>query len=132
MNLTHLKIQTIKRIVAHEIQAKTEKKDAVAMTRASLLDFDKSEKDILIKRITEAISNTTKTFQLDYEDKSESSIYSIMKKYKSLDDKEFIKQSINLAENLADAHFRTKIPGGYCLIGDGITSAKKISFCHKS
>ncbi len=35
MNLTHLKIQTIKRIVAHEIQAKTEKKDAVAMTRAS-------------------------------------------------------------------------------------------------
>ena len=87
MNLTHLKIQTIKRIIAHEIQAKTEKKDAVAITRSSLLDFDKSEKDILINRITEAISHTTKTFQLDYEDKSESSIYSILKKYKSLDDK---------------------------------------------
>ena len=33
----------------------------------------------------------------------------------------FIKYSQQLAENLAESHFRTKIPGGYCLIGQGKT-----------
>lgn len=128
MNLTTLKIASIDRIIAHEIHAKTENKDAFAKTNSTLLKFNKPEKEILIKRILEALTNTTKTFQLDYEDKSTDSVFSLMSKIKTQTDKEFIDASISLAEELADAHFRIKIPGGYCLIGNGLTSTNKFFF----
>ena len=128
MNLSTLKIVSIDRIIAHEIHAKTESKDAFAKTSSVLLKFKKPEKEILITRILEALANTTKTFQLDYEDKSDGSVYSLMEKIKNQNDEEFIVSSMSLAEDLADAHFRTKIPGGYCLIGNGLTSTNQFFF----
>lgn len=121
MNISKIKLSSIDRIIAHEIHPKTDKKDAYSVTRTELLKFNNNEKDILINRIQGALSNTTKTFQLEYEDKSDDSVYSIVKSVKSLSDKDFINITISLAENLADAHFRVKIPGGYCLIGNGLT-----------
>lgn len=128
MNLSSLKIASIDRIIAHEIHPKTEGKDAFAKTNSALLKFKKPEKEILIKRILEALTNTTKTFQLDYEDKSTDSVYSLMKKVKKQTDKEFIASSSSLADDLAEAHFRTKIPGGYCLVGNGLTTTNKFFF----
>jgi len=128
MNLSSLKIASIDRIIAHEIHPKTEEKDAFAKTNSALLKFKKPEKEILIKRILEALTNTTKTFQLDYEDKSIDSVYSLMTKIKKQTDKEFITSSASLADDLADAHFRTKIPGGYCLVGNGLTTTNKFFF----
>lgn len=128
MNLATLKIASIDRIIAHEVHPKTEEKDAFAKTNSALLKFKKPEKEILIKRILEALTNTTKTFQLDYEDKSTDSVYSLMTKVKKQTDKEFIASSASLAEDLADAHFRTKIPGGYCLVGNGLTTTNKFFF----
>ena len=128
MNLSALKIASIDRIISHEIYPKTAEKEAFAKTNSFLLKFKQEEKDILIKRILEALTNTTKTFQLDYEDKSDESVYSLIKKVKTQTDNEFIASSISLAENLADAHFRIKIPGGYCLIGNGLTSTNKFFF----
>ena len=128
MNLSTIKIASIERIIAHEIHPKTEGKDAFAKTNSSLLKFNRPEKEILVKRIFEALTNTTKTFQLDYEDKSAASVFSLMNRIKTLTDKEFIEASISLAEDLADAHFRIKIPGGYCLIGNGLTSTNKFFF----
>lgn len=128
MNLKNIKISSIGRIIAHEIHPKIENKDAFAKTSSSLLKFKKAEKEILINRIVEALANTTKTFQLDYEDKTTDSVYTLMGKIKKLKDDEFIKASISLAEDLADAHFRTKIPGGYCLIGNGLTLDNKFFF----
>lgn len=128
MNFATLKIESIDRIIAHEIHAKTEKSDAYAKINKALLKFKQAEKDILIVRILEALSNSSKTFQLDYEDKSTDSVYTLMTKIKKLDNKEFIASSATLASNLAEAHFRTKIPGGYCLIGNGLTINKKFFF----
>ena len=128
MNLATLKIASIDRIIAHEIHPKTVDKDAFAKTNSALLKFKKPEKEILIKRILEALTNTTKTFQLDYEDKSTDSVYSLMTKVKKQTDSEFIASSASLAEDLADAHFRTKIPGGYCLVGNGLTTTNKFFF----
>ncbi|MBX2896802.1 MAG: nucleoid-associated protein [Cyclobacteriaceae bacterium] len=125
MNFSTFKIASIDRIIAHEIHAKTEEKDAIAKTNSALLRFKKAEKDILVDRILGALKNTTKTFQLDYEDKSEDSIYHLLKTIKKQTDKQFISSSISLANSLADAHFRTKIPGGYCLIGNGVTSTNR-------
>lgn len=128
MNLNDIEIKSISRVIAHEIHPKTDKEDAYSKTSNKLLVFNKEDREILNKRIVEAIANTTKTFQLDYENKSDSSIYSLMQVYKSLNDEEFIKHSIILADNLAEAHFRTKIPGGYCLIGDGVTKKNQVFF----
>lgn len=128
MNIANIEVKTIDRIIAHEIYPKTEKKDAYAIAHTELLKFSKAEKDILISRIQEALSNSSKTFQLEYEDKSDGSIYTIVKEIKSKSDKEFISITKSLADNLADSHFRTKIPGGYCLIGDGKTKDDKIFF----
>ncbi len=120
IDITKTKISEITRIVAHKIHAKTSKRTAYVEAREILLEFAPSEKKTLIDRIYTALQNTTKTFQLDYEDKSESSVYSIIKNITTVNDKEFIKISSELADNLADAHFRTNIPGGYCLIGNGV------------
>lgn len=128
MNISKIELKTISRVIAHEIHPKTEKKDAFTITSDKLLGFDKADKNILIQRITEALANTTKTFQLDYEDKSASSVYTMLENYAKLTEKQFIAQSIDLAESLALAHFRTKIPGGYCLIGDGLTTKNKRFF----
>jgi hypothetical protein len=128
MKLATLEIASIDRVIAHEIHPKTMEKDAFAKTNSSLLKFRKLEKEILIKRILEALTSTTKTFQLDYEDKSTDSVYSLMTKVKKQTDKEFIVSSASLAEELAYAHFRTKIPGGYCLIGNGLTKNNEFFF----
>lgn len=128
MNIAKIELKTIDRIIAHEIYPKTEKKDAFAVAHTELLKFSKAEKDILISRMHEALANTSKTFQLDYEDKSDGSVYSIVKEIKEKSDKEFIVITKSLAEDLAYAHFRTKIPGGYCLIGNGKTKDDKIFF----
>ena len=95
MNLSTLKIASIDRIIAHEIHAKTVNKDAFAKTNSTLLKFNKPEKEILIKRILEALTNSTKTFQLDYEDKSADSVFSLMTKIKTQTDNEFIAASVS-------------------------------------
>ncbi len=128
MNLLGLRISSIQRLIAHEIHPKSEKKDAFAVTRSELLNFTNSEKNMLITRLVEALTNSSKTFQLDYEDKGDSSIYKFLAEHKKTTDEQFISNSINLANNLADAHFRLKIPGGFCLIGDGFTDDKRLFF----
>ena len=45
-----------------------------------------------------------------------------------LDDVNFIKYSKELADKLAESHFRIKIPGGYCLIGEGKTDNNEYFF----
>ena len=79
----------------------------------------------MIDRLTDALLNTTKTFQLDYEDLSKNSVYDILhNKYSSFEEADFIEFSQDLAERMAESHFRVKIPGGYSIIGDGETKIK--------
>lgn len=128
MNNNVFMIQEIRRIVAHEIHPKTEHKEAFSKTHDYLLEFDESEKKILIERLEGALLNTTKTFQLEFENKSESSVYSLLSKLKDMADTDFVKESKGLAYDLANAHFRTKIPGGFCLIGDGFNKINQYVF----
>lgn len=128
MNITKINFSSIDRIIAHEIHPKTPHENAYSKHLNELLSFSKDEKDILLKRLQDAIINTSKTFQLDFEDKSEDSVYEKLKQVKSANDKEFINITQTLADDLADAHFRTKIPGGYCLVGCGKTSDGKYFF----
>lgn len=128
MNIAKIELKTIDRIIAHEIHPKTKHKDSYANIRKELLSFTEDEINILIRRIEEALSNTTKTFQLEYDDKSDDSVYSLLKKMKKIEDSVFIEESQSLAISLSDAHFRTKIPGGYCLIGNGETKDNQFFF----
>lgn len=121
MNLTDLEIANIDRIIAHTIIPKMPTKDAYAITKKDLLNFNKEEKAILILRLQDALHNQKKTFKLDYEEKGSESIYYFLKNKFPVSESKFIDYSQYLAEELASSHFRTKIPGGYCLIGQGIT-----------
>jgi hypothetical protein len=122
MNPNNFDIENIKRLIAHEIYPKTASRDAYAKTSSDLLSFSQAEKNILIDRITDALNNTTKTFQLDFEDTSGDSVYSYLQNFSSITNNQFIEYSVGLANYLADSHFRTNIPGGFCLIGDGVTT----------
>ena len=128
MNLTKLDIDNIKRVIAHTIIPKTSSKDAYSIEKKELLNFKKDEKEILILRLQEALQNQKKTFQLNYDDKSNDSIYDFLNNKYPVPEKTFIEYSQQLSENLAEAHFRTKIPGGYCLIGEGKTANDKDYF----
>ncbi|MFC0878851.1 hypothetical protein ACE01N_19805 [Saccharicrinis sp. FJH2] len=122
MNLAELEIKSFSRLIAHEIHPKTKKEDAYAKTSSTYLKFDDRDTEILTNRLVEALTNTTKTFKLEFEDQSEDSIYSFLQKYEDIDDDSFIEYSKTFAEDLANAHFRLKIPGGFCLIGEGVTN----------
>lgn len=125
MNISNIEIASIKRIVAHQIIPKTTSKDAYIIPRKDLLKFSETENEILIRRILEAINNGSKTFQLSFEDKSNDSLFEVLKRFEIESEIDYISTTVELAEKLADAHFRTNIPGGYCLIGEGITSKKQ-------
>jgi hypothetical protein len=128
MSLSDFKISSLDKLIAHEIYPKTEKSDAYATYANKVLTLAKDEQKILIERLESAINNSNKTFQLEFEDTSKTSIFEFLQNKKKATEDEFINYSQKLADELAAAHFRTKIPGGFCLIGSGITLKKKEFF----
>lgn len=128
MNLISLKIKDISRIIAHTIHPKTPTVDAYSVHSSKLLDFTSTEKDILINRLIEALSNSKKTFKLEFEDVSTGSVHHTLSKNSSFKEEDFIKYSQELSDDLAASHFRTKIPGGYCLVGEGVTDKNQYFF----
>lgn len=128
MNLNNLQITDITRVIAHTIHPKTPTVDAYATHLSSVLSFSQSEKDILINRLQDALANSKKTFKLEFEDLSNESIYHKLSNDLPLNDTEFVNYSTDLADELAEAHFRIKIPGGYCLIGEGKTNNDEYFF----
>lgn len=121
MNINTIQIKDINRIIAHTIYPKTSSTDAYAYNSKDVLAFSDSEKSILISRLEDSLTNSKKTFQLTFDDKSPDSLYFTLHNNFPISEKSFISFTQGLAEDLANAHFRTNIPGGYCLIGDGIT-----------
>lgn len=119
MNLNSFKVKDISRVIAHSIIGKTQEEDAYTDNLNDLLNFDLSEKKMLIERLEESLNNSKKTFKLDYKGTSSESIYSNLKENRPFDDKAFVDFSKKLSEKLAHAHFSVGIPGGYCLLGEG-------------
>jgi hypothetical protein len=128
MNLNELRISSISRIIAHQIKPKSTKSDAYSINTDQLLVLKDDEVSILIDRLEIAICNHTKSFELSYDDKSEDSIYHLLNLNFPSSDNDFIDESKTLADKLASSHFRTKIPGGYCLIGEAVLNSKKRLF----
>ena len=133
MNLNELKIQSITKIIAHQIKPKTPKIDAHSINTDELLTLNSEEVTILIDRLEIAICNHSKSFELAFEDKSKDSLYETLHNKFPNTDKDFIETSQNIADKLALAHFRTKIPGGYCLVGEAkLNTGKKLFFIVKA
>lgn len=128
MNISRLNFISIEKVIAHEIHPKTSQAEAYPVHNDNLLDFEDSEKNFLVNKIQDSFSNTKKTFQLVYEDFSEESLFKKLKEIKSYNEQDFISFSKDLADKMAESHFRTKIPGGYCLIGTGKTNNNKMFF----
>jgi hypothetical protein len=121
MSLKDFCIENISRVIAHTVNPKTVSSDAYADTSNEFLNFSVDEKTILISRLEDALGNSKKTFRVEYEDYSPSSIYTHLKDDFPFSDEKFMFLSVSLANKLASSHFRIKIPGGYCLIGDGVS-----------
>lgn len=128
MSLGTFNVNTLDRVIAHEIYPKTEKQDAYARHMDKCLLFNTDDKQTLIDRLESAINHSVKTFQLEFEDKSDYSLYAYLSKKEDITEELFISNSQKLADKLAAAHFRTKIPGGFCLVGSGTTRAKNHFF----
>lgn len=121
MNIIDLNIKRINRIISHQIIAKTKKNDAYSICRDRLLTLSVDEKEILIERLENSLKKTTKSFKLEFKEKNEGSLFDIIKSDFE-DDEFFIQVSESISEKLADSHFSVGIPGGICIIGDGITA----------
>lgn len=115
----NLSIDTINRVIAHTINKKTQEFEAYATTTNELLRNSFEDQVVLKSRIVDAINNSRKTFKLEFEDTSEGSVKRMLDDFNNWDDSNFINKSIVLAERLAESHFRTNIPSGYCIIGSG-------------
>lgn len=128
MNVTTIKIKSIGRLIAHQIVPKTKNVDAYSQNSENLLVLNADEKNILIERLHTAICNSTKTFLLAFEDDGTNSVYHSLHNNYPQNDQQFVSLSTALSERLAESHFRAKIPGGYCLIGEGLTESDKTFF----
>lgn len=128
MNLNDLRINSITKIIAHQIKPKTSKVDAHSINTNELLVLNAEEVSILIERLEIAICNHSKSFELAYDDTTEESIHYLLHNNFPSTEIDFIKSSQHVAEKLAASHFRTKIPGGYCLVGEAILNSKKKMF----
>jgi hypothetical protein len=65
---------------------------------------------------------------LEFENLSDGSVYHTLSNNLNFTEKNFIKYSQELSDALAASHFRTKIPGGYCLIGEGLSDKNQYFF----
>lgn len=128
MNLNELRITSITKIIAHQIKPKTPKIDAHSINTDELLVLNAEEVSILIERLETAVCNHSKSFELSYEDKTEQSIFNLLHNNFPSTDNDFISSSKQISEKLAVSHFRTKIPGGYCLVGEALLNTKKKMF----
>lgn len=128
MNQSTIKIERIDKLIAHRINPKTNVADATAVKSNNLLTLRNDEKSILINRLHTALCHSRKTFQLDYEDNGTNSVFHKLHNQYPNSDSSFIRLSKQLADSLAESHFTTRIPGGYCLIGEGKTIDEKTFF----
>lgn len=113
-------IKSIEKVISHRVFPKKAKEPAYAETSETLLSLEANEKQKLIERIEEAIYSSNKFFLLDFDDQGEDSFYSRLVQLKpNCTDDIFITISQEFSDRLADSQRSTRIPGGYCLIGDG-------------
>lgn len=128
MTLSDLRIADITRITAHTVHPKTSEASAYATHSDQCLSFTSQEKGMLIGRLYEALRNSKKTFELSYDDLSSSSIHSFVHSDSAVTDEQFLTETQGMTDKLASVHFRTNIPGGYCLYGEGLTADRKTFF----
>lgn len=125
MNINDLNINSVGRVIAHQIKAKTKKNDSSSVYRENLLSLTSHEKKVLIERIENSLKKTTKSFKLDFKDKEEGSVHHLLSENNLSDDQLFIEFSEEISDKLALAHFSSNIPGGICIVGDGETNKKQ-------
>ncbi len=116
----------IKRIVVHTLFAKEEGNEhSMILPDKRLTEVTENVKSLLIERLSKASAKTSKAFELEIDDYYEGSFFSIAKELSKKNDDEFIAQSVQIAQLLAQAQTRNTLSGGYILIVDAITKYDK-------
>lgn len=118
-------IRHIHRVIAHKIYPKTQKNPAYTECSDDILDFDVAENQILITRLTDALSKSAKTFELEFSETGPYSFLSCIQDSYKHTKSAFTAMSCHIAGMLAGSQTKQTIPGGYCIIGDGETQSGK-------
>lgn len=83
-----------------------------------LLDVTRETEAILINRLTSSFGRSSKSFELTMADDAEGSTFSFLRSMRSLSDVDFIENSKNVAQILAQNSNKGGIPGGFLLFLD--------------
>lgn len=102
------------RLIIHKINKKEDGKDsAYCDFEKSLLPLNQETSELLKSRLTDAFGENSRSFDLELADTSEDSFFDLCKNMKSLNENDFINNSIKIANKLANNQKTSKIPGGY-------------------
>ena len=103
----------------HQIMGKTAlNENASCEFSNELLDVERATETILIDRLTSSFGRNSKSFELTMEDSSEGSTFSFLNDLHILSDVDFIENTQNVAQILAQNSNRGGIPGGFLLFLD--------------
>lgn len=110
---------SIKRAIMHQILGKTAMNENVHCEFSEeLLEVDRATETILIDRLTSSFGRNSKSFELTMADDSEGSTFSFLQTMHSLSDVDFIDNTKNVTQILAQNSNRGGIPGGFLLFLD--------------
>ena len=110
----------INRMVMHRIVARTADIDhATVVYNDTLIPIDGGIQSILKDRLSQSFGQHSKSFELTIEIDGDGSTFSFVKNIANMNDDEFIANSHDIADLLADAQGnKANVPGGYLLIID--------------
>ena len=118
----------ISRIVAHEIYVADEPRKQPTYG-TSLLSLDSKAKDIFQERLQQALSNDSKSMEMEIEKTDDRSFFYATQKILSVqNNEEFIDISKQIADMLHAASNNRSIPGGLLLVFSGTVSAYNRAF----
>ncbi|PKR81769.1 hypothetical protein CW751_00055 [Brumimicrobium salinarum] len=133
MNITKKEIKSFNHLICHRVFPKSETQDAYPEFNENILRLNSDDSQVLKDRLHKAMQNHKKCFELNFSNKNTDSVYSLLHDNYPVEKHDFIEVSKELTDQLATSHFRRRIPGGFCLIGDcKLVSGEKMFFIIKA
>lgn len=102
----------------HRIIAKKNDADAMVEASNSLIEVTDDLRILLVKRLITSFGRQSKSFKMTLEDADNNECFDLIKNLHAKIDEEFLRDSISLANILADSQNAKNIPGGFFIVLD--------------
>lgn len=116
---------SVGRVIIHRVHKKSDEGEhGYPEYSDNLFLLDEDEKQTLLTRISAAFGKQRRFFRLNIARTENDSFYGNASKIKGCPDDEFINNSKNIADLLAQSHDKRTIPSGLLLVLDGVSKGK--------